>query len=167
MVGNTARKRGADWNSLEAPLRVFVTEGSPESGERGHAAVREIREILESLGAEVVRGPEDAGLPVRLGMLDSADAMLIVRTGPSESAAFEIAYNVFGGPRVPMFFALWKHAAASGSVLELEQVRPAESAAFGRAEELRGKLKAFLKRAAEESRNRERRMIRMMERLVA
>jgi hypothetical protein len=51
-----------------------------------------------------------------------------------------------------MFFALWKHAAVPAAMGELEQVGPAESAAFGR---------------AEESRKRERRMIRMMESLVA
>jgi carbamoyl-phosphate synthase large subunit len=107
-------------------------------------------------------------MPIRLGLLTSADAMLIVRTGPSESAAFEIAYNVFGGPRVPMFFALWWHAPAHATMLrELDQVESAESAVFVRADELRAKLEAFLERAAEESRQRERRMIRMMERLVA
>jgi hypothetical protein len=80
--------------------------------------------------------------------------MLVVRTGPSESAAFETAYNVFGGPRVPMLFALWKHAPAQAAMLrELEQIGRAESEMFSRAEELRVRLEAFLGHAAEESRN--------------
>jgi hypothetical protein len=150
----TQLEKGEETGILSgAPVRVFVTEGSPESGERGKAAVREILDILGSLGADVVAGPESAALPVRLGMLNSADAMLVVRTGLSESAAFEIAYNLFGGPRVPMFFALWKHAAGPSAMRELEQIAPAESATFGRGEELRGKLEAFLKHAAERAAN--------------
>jgi hypothetical protein len=149
-------------------VRVFVADGSPKSGERGRTVVQEVLEVLRSMGAEVVTRPAGAPMPIRLGLLHSADAMLIVRTGPSEGAAFETAYNLFGEPRLPMFFALWKHARARSAMLrELEQVVPAESAVFGRVEELRDKLEAFLGRAAEEGRQRELRMIRMMERLVA
>lgn len=158
----TGRKR----NSPDDPVRIFVTGGSTESTQQGRAVVREIVDILRSLDAKIIAGPE-AALPARLGMLHSADAMLVVRTGPSESAAFEIAYNMFGGPRVPMFFALWKHAVAPAAMRELEQMGPAESATFGRGEELRSNLVAFLEHVAEDRRTRELRMIRMMERLVA
>src|SRR5256885_942461 len=125
---------GRTRNSPDDPVRIFVAGGSPESAQPGRAAVREITDILRSLDAEIIAGQE-AALPVRLGMLHSADAMLVVRTGPSESAAFEIAYNMFGGPRVPMFFALWKHAVAPVAMRELEQMGPTESATFGRGEE--------------------------------
>jgi carbamoyl-phosphate synthase large subunit len=46
----------------------------------------------------------------RLQLIDEADVMMIVRTGLSESGAFEVAYNIFGGNHVPMFFAIWKGA---------------------------------------------------------
>ena len=42
----------------------------------------------------------------RLRLLREADAMIIIRTNLSESGAFEVAYNVFGGKKIPMFFAI-------------------------------------------------------------
>ena len=38
----------------------------------------------------------------RLALLSRADVMLVVRTGLSESGAFEVAYNIFGGRRIPI-----------------------------------------------------------------
>ena len=32
----------------------------------------------------------------------------LIRTGLTESGAFELAYNIFGGKRVPVFFAIWR-----------------------------------------------------------
>lgn len=46
----------------------------------------------------------------RLSLLNQADVMLIIRTGLSESGAFEVAYNIFGGQNVPMLFAIWVEA---------------------------------------------------------
>ena len=42
-------------------------------------------------------------------LLNQADVMVVIRTGLSESGAFELAYNIFGGRRVPVFFAIWKN----------------------------------------------------------
>jgi carbamoyl-phosphate synthase large subunit len=35
-----------------------------------------------------------------------ADGIIVIRTALSESTAFEISYNIFGGSRVPIFFAV-------------------------------------------------------------
>lgn len=53
----------------------------------------------------------------RLALLSSADVMLVLRTGLSESGAFEIAYNIFGGRRVPILFAVWDEAEIKTTLL--------------------------------------------------
>ncbi len=79
----------------------------------------------------------------RLKLLSAADVMLVVRTGLSESGAFEVAYNIYGGRRIPMLFAVWDEAEIKTTLLrdldDLAQVRyvrfsdPADvAAAFAR-----------------------------------
>jgi hypothetical protein len=53
----------------------------------------------------------------RLALLSRADVMLVVRTGLSESGAFEIAYNIYGGRRIPMLFAVWDEAEIKTTLL--------------------------------------------------
>jgi carbamoylphosphate synthase large subunit len=53
----------------------------------------------------------------RLALLSRADVMLVVRTGLSESGAFEVAYNIFGGRRIPMLFAVWDEAEIKTTLL--------------------------------------------------
>jgi len=152
------------------PLRVFVTDLflSPKGRER--ALLQEVLDLLTSLGVEVLTGT-DASAPIasrttRLGLLDSADAVIMLRTGPSERGAFEAAYNQFGGRHSPMFLGLWKHAPGHGTEWR-DIFRPAACAAFSRAAELHTRLSAFLKKAAAESQGSEERMIRMMQSMVA
>jgi len=42
----------------------------------------------------------------RLSTLSDSDAMVIFRTGLSESTVFEVAYNIFKGKKVPIFYAI-------------------------------------------------------------
>jgi carbamoylphosphate synthase large subunit len=42
----------------------------------------------------------------RLNKLHEADAMIILRTGLSESTVFEVAYNILKGPNIPIFYAI-------------------------------------------------------------
>ncbi|WP_221887931.1 glutamine-hydrolyzing carbamoyl-phosphate synthase small subunit [Chitinophaga polysaccharea] len=42
----------------------------------------------------------------RLSLLDEADAMVVIKTGLSESTAFEMAYNIFKGKNIPIFVAI-------------------------------------------------------------
>ena len=53
----------------------------------------------------------------RLALLARADVMLVVRTGLSESGAFEVAYNIYGGRRIPMLFAVWDEAEIKTTLL--------------------------------------------------
>ena len=129
--------------------------------------------ILGSLNVDVLTGLEaqsqdtfrsafekTTGLPFtpgnfrarRLALLHAADAMVFIRTGLSESGAFEAAYNVYGGPLVPMFFAVWKHAPIKTTMLrDLDEFCTAEYVTFESPEELRPRLESFILRAAEES----------------
>ena len=133
-------------------LGVFVVE----AGDRHASLTRGIRQLIGALGAEAV------------DRLDAADALVVLRTGTSESAAFEIARNAFGGSRLPMFFALWKHAPEPPDVWrEVDRLCRTGYAKFERVEQVRAKLAAFLGRIDGASRRRERQMIRLMEQLVA
>ena len=42
----------------------------------------------------------------RTALLDQADAMVVLRTGMSESTSFEMAYHILSGTRTPMFCAI-------------------------------------------------------------
>ncbi|MFI9584650.1 hypothetical protein ACIHCQ_23050 [Streptomyces sp. NPDC052236] len=81
----------------------------------------------------------------RLRMLDSAHAMLVIRTAPSESGAYEIAYNVHAGPRIPVFFAVHRGCPMESTLLHdlapLVDVRYVE---FTRTVELAEELREFL-----------------------
>lgn len=86
----------------------------------------------------------------RLGLLGQADAMIIVRTGLSESSAFEVAYNLFGGPNIPMLFAIWRERPIKTTLLrELEDLACVAYHSFDRPDELAAPLQAFFARVAE------------------
>ena len=175
--------------ATEGRVRVFVQQAFSDAGTRERVAIQGVLDLLESFGAEVltggaVRGEAElraefrrsTGLAltprnlrmVRQGMLDVADAMVIIRTGSSEEAALETAYNIFAGPRAPIFLAEWTGAGPLPMALrDLGEYCPAEYVEFERAEELSGRLAAFLETAAAHRQESEWRMIRMMEHLVA
>ena len=71
--------------------------------------------------------------------------MIVIRTGLSESGAFEIAYNIFGGRQVPIFFAVWEQAPIKTTLLrELEDLVDVRYVTFDRPEDLRVPLMQFL-----------------------
>ncbi|WP_269859599.1 hypothetical protein [Streptomyces sp. RPT161] len=83
----------------------------------------------------------------RLRLLDSAHAMLVVRTAPSESGAYEIAYNVHAGPRVPVFFAVHRGCPMDTTLLnDLAPLVHARYVEFTQAHELAAGLREFLAR---------------------
>jgi len=149
------------------PIRVFVTELLLRSA-RERATSQAVLDLLVSLGAEVVTGAsadrQVASLSARLALLDSADAMVVLRTGRNEAAAFEAGYNLLGGAKAPVFLADWKQAREHAARW---RELGAEYATFQDLEDLREPLAAFLGRIAERHRRRDRRMLRLMEQLVA
>lgn len=81
----------------------------------------------------------------RLRLLRNADAMIIIRTGLSESSAFEIAYNIYSGLRLPMFFAVARNAPIKTTLLQdLNDICQVQYHTFLNAEELGPPLARFL-----------------------
>jgi carbamoyl-phosphate synthase large subunit len=125
-------------------IKIFVRQPFTQTGAEGCALVQGVLNAVLSLDGRpyhliitgTVAQSEDAfrskfqqrhALPFapqafrssRFHLLGQADAMLIVRTCLSESGAFEVAYNIFGGKRIPMFFAIW-----SGSPIRTTLIVP-------------------------------------------
>ncbi|MGW2873672.1 MULTISPECIES: hypothetical protein [Kitasatospora] len=153
------------------PLRLFVRQPLTRSGPGDRDVVQSVVDLATDPG--VASGPvtllpypaaqhagtfkeaftEETGLAFtpaafrawRLGLLDSAHAMLVVRTELSESGAYEVAYNVHAGPRLPVFFAV--HASCPIRTTLLQDLAPLVDAryhSFTRAGELAGPLHSFL-----------------------
>lgn len=81
----------------------------------------------------------------RLRLIDEADAMMIVRTGLSESGAFEVAYNIFGGNQIPMFFAIWKGAPIRTTLLrDLDDLAHVSYVTFDNPDEIAAPLVDFI-----------------------
>jgi carbamoyl-phosphate synthase large subunit len=81
---------------------------------------------------------------VRLELLDQADVMLVIRTGLSESGAFEVAYNIFGGQGLPIFFAVWEEAPIRTTLLrDLNELAPVRYVTFRNPDELKQPLLDF------------------------
>jgi hypothetical protein len=79
-----------------------------------------------------------------LHLIDQADAIVVIRTGLSESTAFEIAYSIFGGPAIPIFFAVWDQAPIKTTLLrDLNEILPVRYVTFSNAEELTKPLLDF------------------------
>lgn len=88
----------------------------------------------------------------RLGLLKEADAFIIIKTSLSESTAFEVAYNIFGGRNVPMLFAIHESSFPIKTTLlrELDDLAShVEYVTFKNGEELQGPVQSFLKRVDE------------------
>jgi hypothetical protein len=80
----------------------------------------------------------------RLQLIDQADAIVVIRTGLSESTAFEVAYSIFGGPAVPIFFAIWDQAPIKTTLLrDLNEIVPVRNVTFSHSGELTEPLLDF------------------------
>lgn len=80
----------------------------------------------------------------RLGLLATADALLVIRTALSESGAFEVAYNA-ATRKIPMLFALHPAAPLTTTLLQdLQDLCPATYLPFVHVDELAQPLHRFL-----------------------
>lgn len=83
----------------------------------------------------------------RLSMIRNADAFINLRTAMSESTAFEVAYNLFGGAAIPMFFAVWRKAPIKTTLIrDLQDLADVTYVEFDKPRELRRPLWTFLRR---------------------
>lgn len=88
----------------------------------------------------------------RLQLLNKAHAFINIRTSLSESSAFEIAYNIFKGNQVPIFFAIWNQAQIKTTLLQdLSDLCDVEYYHFDHASDLRLPFKQFIERIVAET----------------
>jgi carbamoyl-phosphate synthase large subunit len=163
----------------EQRLKLFVRQPLTESGDESKTIVEGVLKIVDEIDRnrvplEYLTGntglsertfrehfEKTQGQPFnavnfrryRLGQLRRADAFLYIRTAMSESGAFEIAYNVFAEPRVPIFFAVWKHCPIKTTLLrDLQEACDAVYREFENPEDLRDDLNQFFQKIADQRR---------------
>ena len=146
--------------------KLFVRQPFTQSGQEQKQLVQSVLDLLVTFPVQILTGAkaEDAdsfkqafehrsGLPFtpknfrteRLGLLKQADKMVVIRAEMSESGAFEIAYNIASGLKLPIFFAIWKPFPIKTTLLrDLDDLCPVTYAQFDQAEELKASLSDFL-----------------------
>ncbi len=89
----------------------------------------------------------------RLSLLRNADAFVNIRTAMSESTAFEVAYNLFAGGNIPMFFAVWRNAPIRTTLIrDLQDLGHVEYCEFDKPQDLRRPLWSFFERVTKQQR---------------
>jgi hypothetical protein len=156
-------------------LRVFIRQPYAQTGGRERAVIQGVIDLLRELDGQPhrvqlltgeraesnqtfrTRFELDTGRPftpqnvraARLGLLNQAEAMVVIRTGVTESGAFEVAYNIFGGRKAPIFFAIWKEVSFDTTLLrDLNELVPTRYVTFADPIELREPLLDFLEGCA-------------------
>jgi carbamoyl-phosphate synthase large subunit len=152
-------------------IRLFIRQPLTETSPREAAIVQDVLDVLQQINGspyelQFLTGHQaqsretfrqqfesEAGQQftpasfreTRLDLLNQADVMIVIRTGLSESGAFEVAYNIFGGKGVPVFFAVWDQAPIRTTLLrDLDELVPVRYVTFSNPEELRQPLLDFL-----------------------
>lgn len=152
-------------------IRLFVRQSFTEAGDKESWTIQEVLETLKSFDGnrydlDILTGlrarsgknfklafENKTGVPFtpknfrkkRRELLAKSDAMVVIRTGLSESTAFEIAYNLFEGKRVPIFFAIADYAPIKTTLLkELEEYTDVVYCTFNEVSQLKRPLQAFL-----------------------
>lgn len=88
---------------------------------------------------------------VRAGLLEKADAFIAIRTGMSESTAFEVALSLSSPKKIPLFFAIWEKSPIKTTLLKnLETATDTQYHVFSKACDLREPLNEFLKSVAKQ-----------------
>ena len=163
--------RGGEDEAAERRIRLFIRQPLTETSPRESAIIQGVLNVLQQIngapyelqfltGQQALRSDtfrqqfeREVGQrftpssfrKTRLDLLNQADVMIVIRTGLSESGAFEVAYNIFGGKRVPAFFAVWDQAPIKTTLLrDLDELVPVRYVTFSSPEELRQPLLDFL-----------------------
>jgi hypothetical protein len=155
----------------ERRIRLFIRQPLTETSPREAAIIQGVLDVLQQINGsayelQFLTGQQaqsrdtfrqqferEAGQQftpasfreTRLALLNQADVMIVIRTGLSESGAFEVAYNIFGGKRIQVFFAVWDQAPIKTTLLrDLDELVPVRYVTFSSPEELRQPLLDFL-----------------------
>jgi carbamoyl-phosphate synthase large subunit len=162
----------------ERSIRLFVRQPFTETSEREAVVVQRVLNVLHEINGtpyklQFLTGQQaqnsstfrlhfekktgQAFTPQnfrrdRLQLIDQADAIVVIRTGLSESTAFELAYSMFGRPPAPIFFAIWDQAPIKTTLLrDLNEIVPVRYVTFSKPAELTGPLLDFFETCAKEN----------------
>jgi hypothetical protein len=162
----------------ERSIRLFVRQPFTETSEREAVIVQRVLDVLHEINGtpyklQFLTGQQaqnsstfrlhfekktgQAFTPQnfrrdRLQLIDQADAIVVIRTGLSESTAFELAYSMFGRPPAPIFFAIWDQAPIKTTLLrDLNEIVPVRYVTFSEPAELIGPLLDFFGTCAKEN----------------
>jgi carbamoyl-phosphate synthase large subunit len=152
-------------------IKLFIRQPFTETGEREYSVIQGVLDVVQSLNGQphnidiltgvkaqnrdtfrsefeeqnnLVFNPQNFRTK-RLKLIDEADIVMVIRTSLSESGAFEIAYNIFGGNRVPIFFAIWKEAPLKTTLLqELNNLVQVKYITFDNPEEIKTPFMDFI-----------------------
>jgi len=85
----------------------------------------------------------------RLGLIEKCDAIVVIRTGMSESTAFELCYNTYFSDSAPVFFAVMKGREIRTTLLQaLDEIADVEYHYFSEPVSLKPALIKFLTKVA-------------------
>lgn len=81
----------------------------------------------------------------RLNLLSQADGMIYIRTGLSESGAFEVAYNIYHGKQAPLLFLIYENTPIKTTLLQkLDCLLPCTYVTFSEPNQLIQPLLSYL-----------------------
>jgi carbamoyl-phosphate synthase large subunit len=174
----TAARRGQA-SAARAPLKLFIRQPFTESDQQQQRIISDVLAMIDEVSGapypfHYLTGTEaesaetfkasferDHDLPFtpqnfrkhRLKLLDQADALINIRTGMSESSAFELSYHIFKGTCAPILFLVWKHAPIKTTLIrELEDLCRVTYVEFDHVDELRDTMLRFFGELAEPTR---------------
>jgi hypothetical protein len=163
----------------DAALKLFIRQPLTESGAGQQALIASVLSRIErhngmprgfhyltghqAESADTFRASFEAesGQPFtpqnfrewRLDRLAQADAFINIRTGMSESSAFELSYHVFRGACTPVLFLVWKQAPIKTTLLkDLQDACDVTYLEFEHAGDLDAGLGEFFGRRCQRSR---------------
>lgn len=86
----------------------------------------------------------------RFSLLDKTDLIINIRTGLSESSAFELAYNIFRGKKAPVLFCCWERSPLKTTLLrDLQDLCDISYVSFSNVSDLTIPIQQFIKTYAQ------------------
>lgn len=160
---------------MKSTVSVFFRQSFTEAGEREQAIVQDVLDDIccftdSAIAVRLVTGNKAYNrttfkaafeqahrIPFtparfrekRLALLAAADAFILLRTGMSESTAFEVAYNIYGGRNVPMLYLIWENAPIKTTLIrEMEDIAEVTYHTFKEGDDLKGVIASFIRKIA-------------------
>ncbi|MBL1276200.1 MAG: hypothetical protein COB30_008935 [Ectothiorhodospiraceae bacterium] len=157
-------------------IKLLIRQSYTEAGDKEMNVIQGILDLLkkmdgEEYGIELIAGAkaynkdnfkqayeEETGNPftpvnfrkTRFNLIEESDAIVVIRTGMSESTAFELCYNIQLDNPVPMFFAVMDEREIRTTLLQdLEDIADVEYHSFTEPASLNNALGSFLTRVAD------------------